>query len=341
MIDCHDDILTFYKKQVRLDTFSKDSLKTARDTCSNNVKNGLAKNGDPAPIGFVPQGSFAMETVVQHDDYKYDIDYGIVFSKESLVGPRGGDKGPRDARQMVADAFKDKRFDSEPIVKTNCVRFPYAAGYHVDMPVYRESKNIWGTTIWEIASGDNWVESRPKAVTAWFDASVTAQSPDGKDDGQMRRITCLLKAVEKTRVSYNWPSGFIVSVLAKDKYVSDERDDIAFVKTVRAIVRRLNAYTSVDHPVVGGKLAQEGDTAVCWMRDKLADFEAKFTELEDAECARGRAMILWDSIFGTDWFKDRMKEKAASVGFAATAATISTPYTRPQDGNRWGAGRTG
>jgi hypothetical protein len=52
-------------------------------------------------------------------------------------------------------------------------------------------------------------------------------------------------------------------------------------------------------------------------------------------------MILWDSIFGTDWFKDRMKEKAASVGFAATAATISTPYTRPQDGNRWGAGRTG
>ncbi len=83
-----------------------------------------------------------METVVQHEDSKYDIDYGIIFAKESLVGERGADKAPRAARQMVADAFKDKRFDSNPIVKTNCVRFPYAAGYHVDMPVYRQSTNI-------------------------------------------------------------------------------------------------------------------------------------------------------------------------------------------------------
>ncbi len=31
MINCHDEILTFYKKKVRLDTFSRESLKTARD----------------------------------------------------------------------------------------------------------------------------------------------------------------------------------------------------------------------------------------------------------------------------------------------------------------------
>ncbi len=206
-------------------------MKTARDTCANNVENGLTKNGDPAPVGFQIQGSFAMETVVQHADNKYDIDYGIVFRKESLVGQRV-DKAPRAARQMVADAFKDKRFDSDPIVKTKCVRFPYAAGYHVDMPVYRQSTNIWGATIWEIASGDSWVESRPKAVTKWFDDAVTEKSPDTNNDGQMRRIVCLLKAVEKTRVSYNWPSGFIVSVLVKDKYVSDQRDDVSFIKTV-------------------------------------------------------------------------------------------------------------
>jgi hypothetical protein len=343
MIDCHNDLLTFYKKQVRLDTFSKESLKTARDTCSNNVKSGLAKNGDPAPIGFVLQGSFAMEAVVQHSDYKYDIDYGIVFSKESLVGLRGADKTPRDARQMVANAFKDKRFDSEPIVKTNCVRFPYAAGYHVDMPVYRESKNLWGTVVWEIASGDNWVESKPKGVTAWFEAAVTAQSPDAKDDGQMRRMTCLLKAVEKTRVSYNWPSGFIVSVLVKDKYVSDERDDIAFIKTIRAIVRRLNEYTSVDHPVVGGKLAQENDTAVCWMRDKLADFDAKFKELEEPECSPGHAMKIWDDIFGTDWFIERSKEAADKIGFGIPVAAVAAPsaFSRPPDAGRYGSGRSG
>jgi hypothetical protein len=340
MIDCHDDILTFYKKNVRLDTFSRDSLKTARDTCSNNVKSGLARNGDPAPVSFQVQGSFAMETVVQHENNEYDIDYGIVFTKESLVGQRGADKTPRVARQMVVDAFKDNRFDSEPIVKSNCVRFPYAAGYHVDMPVYRQSTNLLGTT-WEISSGDDWVESKPKAVTKWFDDAVASKSPDTKDDGQMRRIVCLLKAVEKTRSSYNWPSGFIVSALVKDKYVANGRDDLSFIKTVRAIVNRLKAYTSVDHPVVGNKLADEGDTAVSWMRDKLADFEAKFVELESDDCARGRAMALWDAIFGTTWFKERITEKAAALGVTATAASIQAPYARPADGNRLGAVRTG
>lgn len=67
MIDCHDHILTFYRKKVRLDTLSREELKTARDTCSNNVKNGLEKNEDPAPNSFVIQGSFAMDTVAQHE----------------------------------------------------------------------------------------------------------------------------------------------------------------------------------------------------------------------------------------------------------------------------------
>ncbi len=134
---------------------------------------------------------------------------------------------------------------------------------------------------------------------------------------------------------------FIVSVLVKEKYVSSDRDDVSFIRTIRAIVSRLNAYTSVDHPVVGGRLAEENDTAVCWMRDKLADFEAKFVELEGDDCARGRAMALWDSIFGTAWFKERIEEKAAALGVTATAAAIQAPYARPADGNRLGAVRTG
>lgn len=341
MINCHSDILKFYKDEVRLGTKSLEDLEKARKTCASNVESGLKTNGDPSPEKFVSQGSFAMETVVQHPENDYDIDHGIVFGKAALVGPRGADKAPRDARQMVADAFKDGRFDSDPKVKKNCVRFPYVAGYHVDMPVYRSAKDWLGTTYYEIASGDEWKHSDPEAVTKWFKDAVKAKSPNMSDDGQMRRIVCLLKAVEKTRSSYNWPSGFIVSVLVKDRYVSDDRDDVSFIKTIRSIVSRLNAYTSVRHPVVDESLADEGDTAVVWMRDKLADFEAKFVELEDEECSRGRAMQLWDQIFGTDWFSKRIAEKAATIGFTATSVAASAPYQRPTDGNRWGSGRSG
>jgi len=341
MTNCHSDLLKFYKDEVRLQDNSRESLETARTTCTNNVTSGLEQNNEPSPKEFVSQGSFAMETVVEHPDQDYDIDHGIVFAKSALVGPRGADKTPRDARQMVADAFKDKRFDSEPKVKKNCVRFPYAAGYHVDMPVYRTATDWLGATYYEIASGDEWKKSDPKAVTKWFKDAVKAKSPNMTDGGQMRRVVCLLKAVEKTRESYNWPSGFIVSVLVKDHYVSDERDDVSFIKTIRAIVSRLNSYTSVRHPVVDENLADAGDTAVVWMRDKLADFEAKFKELEEPDCTRKRAMQLWDQVFGTKWFSDRLQENAATLGFTAATVAASTPYRRPDDGNRWGSGRSG
>ena len=282
-----------------------------------------------------------MDTVVEHPENDYDIDHGIVFAKTALVGPRGADKSPRGARQMVADAFKDGRFDSDPQVKANCVRFPYAAGYHVDMPVYRSAKDWLGATYYEIASGDEWKRSDPEAVTKWFKDAVKAKSPNMSDDGQMRRVVCLLKAVEKTRSSYNWPSGLIVSVLVKDRYLSDDRDDVSFIRTIRSIVSRLKVDTSLRHPVVDESLAETGDAAVVWMRDKLAAFEAKFVELEDKECSRGRAMQLWDQIFGAGWFSKRLAEKAATIGFTATSAAASAPYQRPPGANRWGSGRSG
>jgi len=330
MTNCHDDLIDFYMQKVKLGQDELDGLRTARETCGTSVEKGLLEKEDLKPEEFISQGSFAMKTVVQHPDNDYDIDYGVLFEKENIVGSRGGDKTPRAARQMVADSFEDGRFKEKPIVKKNCVRFLYSEGYHVDMPVYRRVKTIFGPRI-EIASGDEWKESDPKAVTAWFEKAVKERSPDG----QMRRIVCLLKAVAKTRESYRWPSGFIVSVLVKENYVSAQRDDISFVKTLRAIVSRCNAYQTVDHPVVRGeKLAEANDSRVVWMRAKLVDFEAKFKTLE-ADCARGEAAKFWDQIFGVDFFTKRIVEKAASKGIAAGGA-FAPGFQRPRDAGRWG-----
>jgi hypothetical protein len=181
MIDSHKHLLDFYKAEVRLDKVNRERLETARETCTSGVEGGLAAREQPAPLRFVPQGSFAMDTVVQHREQGFDIDHGVVFSKESLIGPRDGDKAPRAARQMVADAFDDDRFANPPEVRTNCVRFNYTAGYHVDMPVYRQLKDWFGNTYFEIASGDTWKKSDPEAVTKWFEKNVVDQMESGHE----------------------------------------------------------------------------------------------------------------------------------------------------------------
>ena len=60
-----------------------------------------------------------MSTVVQNDDYDYDIDVAVVFDKDEL-----GDKGALATRNIVSNALirKTKQFKAEPEVKTSCVR---------------------------------------------------------------------------------------------------------------------------------------------------------------------------------------------------------------------------
>jgi hypothetical protein len=90
-------------------------------------------------------------------------------------------------------------------------------------------------------------------------------------------------------------------------------------------------------------LAETDDSKVVWMRDKLADFESKFKELEDPECSPVYAMKIWDSTFGTDWFVKRSQESAERKGFGipVAAAAAATPVTRPPDSGRYGSGRSG
>lgn len=340
MTNSHDDMIEFYKDAVRISTDERGRLDTARDTCVGGVSKGLTDKGGPQIRKFVEQGSFAMRTVVQHPENDYDIDNGVVFDRDALKRSNGTDMAPRAARQLIADSFKDERFKKDPEVKTNCVRFNYAAGYHVDMPVYRRIvPALFGDAYLEIASGDEWKTSKAQEVTTWFNDAVESKSPDTKNDGQMRRMVCLLKAVSKTRSTYdaNWPSGFILSVLTHDKYVGDDRDDVAFVKLLRAIVARLKVYTHVKHPKLDKYLAQEGDASMIFMREKLAGFEAKFAELE-ADCSPGRALVLWGQIFNNqDWFEKRNAERIASIGISGGgAAAGAAAYERPKDANRWG-----
>jgi hypothetical protein len=62
-----------------------------------------------------------MKTMVQHPDKDYDIDDGVYFDKEVLVGERGAEMSALQARQMVRNAIDDGSFKTPPEVrKTAC-----------------------------------------------------------------------------------------------------------------------------------------------------------------------------------------------------------------------------
>ena len=77
-----------------------------------------------------------MKTMVRDPDHDYDIDDGVYFRKEDLVGDRGAEMTSLQARQMVRDAVDDGKFKRSPEVRANCVRVFYEKGYHVDLPVF-------------------------------------------------------------------------------------------------------------------------------------------------------------------------------------------------------------
>src|SRR5258707_12020903 len=132
MYDCADDVLAHHDEEVTLPGAQRDEMRKRRNSNRDRLKKGLAKAGKPAPLQFKSQGSYAMKTMVQHPELDYDIDDGVYFAKEDLVGSRGAEMSALDARTMVRDAIDDGSFADAPEVRTNCVRVYYQAGYHVD-----------------------------------------------------------------------------------------------------------------------------------------------------------------------------------------------------------------
>jgi hypothetical protein len=145
MYDASAELLGYQNAEVNLPSTERTNMRKRRDSNRARLKKGLADAGKPAPIGQHTQGSYAMHTMVQDENTDYDIDDGVYFRKDKLVGPNGGELSALSVRQMVCDALQDDRFNKPPEVLKNCVRIYYNEGFHVDVPSYRriESTDPW------------------------------------------------------------------------------------------------------------------------------------------------------------------------------------------------------
>ena len=319
MYNCHEDLVAFHNEKVTLPNGERAEMRERRDTNRRRLNSGLRAKGEPLPRECRSQGSYAMRTMVQHTDRDYDIDDGVYFDKEQLVGPRGADKTALDAKKMVRDAVAYAGFSREPEVRNNCVRVYYEAGYHVDLPVYRvvEAVGPWGglNTWHELASTD-WKESDPQAVTRWFLDANKNRSPDSLNGGQMRRIVRLLKAFARSRPSWESriASGFMITKLVVDWYTPVAgRDDLALFQTMSMIQLQLQTGHEIAHPTVPDEMLTEGpdDARARFLAERLQWAIEQLQACRAFGCSRTDALNKWDLVFDTDFFSARFAPSRA------------------------------
>jgi len=353
MHDCAKDVLAHHDDEVTLPQSERTEMRDRRNSNRDRLRRGLAKNSKPAPLEFKSQGSYAMKTMVQHPELDYDIDDGVYFAKEDLVGPRGAEMTALQARQMVRDAIDDGSFKTAPEVHKNCVRVYYAVGYHVDVPVYRRvtTKDVFGreTVHYELASSD-WKRSDAWDVTTWFEGENNRQSPDTGNGRQLRRITRQVKAFARSRGSWKKLilSGFGITKLVAEYYVANaEREDKALYDTMKAIRDRLNWNLLVDHPCTPNETITSGrdDPKAKFLREKLTEAISNLAPLFESDCTREKALKCWDKVFNTTFFSDRAESaRKASVSAPAiltsgllrsSDASVAQQAVRKEGGGRY------
>jgi hypothetical protein len=277
---------------------------------------------------------------VQDDDNDYDIDDGAYFASDDLKDDAGVALTPFAARQRVCDALVwDGRLRQEATVKRNCVRQVYAAGYHIDIPVYRvvttKDKNGEPVEQYELASGDEWTRSDARAVTRWFNGLVGELNAGESDGSQMRRITKLTKKFARRADWKNkTTSGISVTKLVVDHFqYSADRDDKALRETWKAIDKKLQKSTEIDHPVLDTKLASAGDDAVTFFRDCLSGALKTLEVLDRSDCTRTQAREAWDDVFDTDFFTKQPDNNGDDSGGKGSAIEVTSVETaRPDRG---------
>lgn len=300
----------FYRDEVRLTEDEKQVLRDRADANYARLKKGLREMGAPQPVERIKQGSYAMHTLVYHPingvgEKRYDLDQGVAFDKEDLIGARGAELTPLEVRKMVCAALQDEAFSRPPEVRQNCVRVFYKDGIQIDIPCYRVTTNWAGSQVYELA-GPDWKMSNPKAVTDWFNVAVTAKSPDSTNGRQMRRVVRLIKKWCKSRKSWNMPSGLIISKLVDEvyaQYASDGRDDLALLDVLQAISNRLAWNKDVEHPVISGGLISKGkEAAIRELKSKIDEYLPSLQMVLDNAEMDEEAMAGWDTFFNTDYF---------------------------------------
>ena len=324
MKNCSQDILNYHDDEVTLTPRTRENLRGNRNANRDRLKRGLEADENPQPDEFIIQGSYAMKTMTQHEKNDYDIDDGAAFSNVKLKHQNGTAFTPQEAKEMVRDALVEGGgLRKPPSVKKNCVRVEYAAGHHVDIPVYRvigDAKEL---------AGETWRASNPTEITDWYRATEKQTHVQGEAEPQLRRLARLVKRYTRRNLDENGLSGLILTVLTAEQHtVYDAREDRALREVLRKIRNRLLANSTVHNPAnPAEKLTKDNDASKsAALVDQVAKSLQTLTILDNANCRRSQALKAWKEVLMTDYFDAEIAKAEDEERSQASAAIAAAPY---------------
>lgn len=235
MADCHDLFREFYEK-IKLSSSKKSSLRKSREGVRERIRKYFQETKEENVPNFKGQGSYYMATTVNPLDDEYDIDDGVYLN--NLPDDKEQWPTAETVHEWIKDAVEDHT-STPPEDKTTCVRVIYSGEYHVDLPIYGIHD---GNAFLAVKGDKQWDSSEPIKLGDWFLDEV-------KEEGeQLRDIVLYLKAWADKKPN-KMPNGLILTVLTVKNYHKDERDDVAFSKTVEIIYAAIKDDLSVKNPI--------------------------------------------------------------------------------------------
>lgn len=319
MFDYSDRIEAFRDERVRLNPDFREKLLAHRQANRDRLVARLPdyiREVSISDSSFRPQGSFAMQTVIQTRfvNDEYDIDDGVVLSKQQLVDANGAELTASHVKEKVRDALKDKRFNRQPRTCSNCVRVFYAdedeEKHHVDFPVYRRYLDAKGNKVRELAGENGWTDSDPTQVNKWFDATIEARNQAAAGWGtQLRQLVQLLKRFCRSRSDTEWdlPNGMKLTMLAVEcQPVHRARIDLAFRELLTKLKARLRwnkVIQNLAHPSKPAVTRTSTDQNVVDLETRAGEALDQLAALDKPEANNLKAArSAWDWIFKSDGF---------------------------------------
>lgn len=230
-----------FNSEITLSTSKTNNLKTSRDALRSDIKEWFDEKEKKQP-NFCWQGSFSMKTLVNPISGEYDLDDGVYLQGYEDTEMENW-PATSTVHSWIKDAVKD-RTSTNPIDKDTCIRVCYAAGYHIDLPIYIVKDEV----AYLAHKSQGWIESDPKAFRSWFIDKVS----DDDYGEQLRKTVKYLKAWKDYKSVKL--KGIEITILATENFEKyDGRDDKCLRDTVESIIDTLESEFECVKPVVPGE----------------------------------------------------------------------------------------
>ncbi len=281
MANC-DNLFREFNERIKLSESKKGSLRISRDSLRGKVRDKF-KDKD-YNVRFCWQGSFAMNTIITPKDGDYDVDDGIYIQTDSEP-----EVSIATLHRWIVEAAEDHT-NQPPSDKNTCVRVHFADGHHIDLVLYYMKESDEHPQL--AHKRDGWIVSDPKEFMDWFNAQCD-------DKGQLKRIVRYFKAWADD-LRGDMPSGLILTILAAESIVLDDRDDIAFFETMKGIQDQLNSSFVCYRPTTPDDedlFADYSETRKSYFLDRLSAFAQSGQQALD-EVNQKDACPKWKRHFG-------------------------------------------